>query len=71
LITSEIGQGSTEKVHGGTFIILNDAEHYTDLKVAVKLSFDEEEQDRLLHVYFIYRHSNSKGEFHMPIIVNS
>lgn len=65
MITSEIGQGSTGKVHGGTFT-LNDAEHYINLKVAVKLSFDEEEQERLLHEYFIYRHLNSKGVKGIP-----
>lgn len=65
VLTSEIGQGSTGKVHGGIFT-LGAGDYYTDLNVAVKLSFDEEEQERLLHEYFMYRYLNSKGVEGIP-----
>jgi hypothetical protein len=46
--------------------MLNDADHYVNLDVAVKLSFGEEEQERLLHEYLIYRHLDSKGVKGIP-----
>ena len=64
VITSLIGEGSTGTVHGGTFT-LNDDE-FVDLDVAVKLSFGEEEEERLQHEYFIYQYLNSKGVEGIP-----
>ena len=67
VITSLIGEGSTGTVHGGTFTLNDDA--FVDLDVVVKLSFREEEQERLQDEYFIYRYLNSKGVKGIPTVL--
>lgn len=54
-------------MHGGVFILNTADDDYVDLNVAVKLSFDEDAQDRLLHEYFMYRYLDSKGVKGIPI----
>jgi len=65
-LTSEIGEGSTGKVHGGTLTV-NAGSEYVDLNVVVKISFGEEEKERLRHEYLIYHHLYAHNVKGIPI----
>jgi hypothetical protein len=55
--TSEIGQGATGIIHGGTLTVLGSDRL---LDIAIKLAFDREQRDALRHEYKMYRFLWSK-----------
>jgi len=57
ILTSEIGQGATGKVHRGTL----ELDRAMSLDVVVKLAFDRGQQDSLRSEYEVYRHLRLKG----------
>ena len=59
ILTSEIGEGATGKVHRGTLEL--DGEAMSRLDVVVKLAFDRWQRDSLQSEYEVYRHLRLKG----------
>ena len=60
VLTSEIGQGATGKVHRGT-LKLNNEDRFVPLDVVVKLAFNSQQWDMLRTEYKTYHHLQSKG----------
>jgi serine/threonine protein kinase len=64
-LTSELGQGNTGVVHGGVLEVETENKK-SRLSVAAKLSFSDEQRDRLQEEWYIYMHLMSEGVEGIP-----
>ena len=68
VFSSELAQGATGVVHGGT-LEMETVELHTFLDVVAKLAFSEDRREHIRHEFSIYRHLVSKGVKNIPTLL--
>jgi len=68
VLTSEIGEGATGKVHGGNLEV-ETSEGDVSLDVVAKISLSSNQRKRLKHEASIYCHLASKGVKNIPTML--
>jgi hypothetical protein len=65
VLSSELAQGATGVVHGGT-LGMETGHQRICLDIVAKLAFGDDQQERLKHEYSMYCHLASKGVKNIP-----
>jgi hypothetical protein len=68
MLSSELAQGATGVVHGGTLEMETRGQRVF-LDVVAKLAFSEDQRERLKHEFSIYCHLASKGVKNIPTLL--
>jgi hypothetical protein len=68
VVSSELAQGATGVVHGGT-LEMKTLEQRISLDIVAKLAFGEDQRENLKHEFSTYCHLTSKGVKNIPTLL--